>query len=88
MVTRSCPTATALRMRVSMSAMGSVIMIYHDAFRTPGSSPAGEFPHADTAHAEVAQVPARATAPLAAVVAAHLELRVRFCFSIIAFRAI
>ena len=37
-VTSGCATVTALRIRVSMSATGSVIH-HQDAFLTPGSSP-------------------------------------------------
>src|SRR5262245_5792279 len=70
------PMRLALRMRVSMSAMGSVIM------GSPGSlAHAGDFAaqralaQADAADAELAVHRARTAADAAAAVSAHLELR-------------
>src|SRR5689334_12169100 len=81
MRTSSCIATLALRMRVSMSAMGSVIMSSH-------SSPAGlghagdlagvdEFAQAHAAQAELAEHRTGATAAAAARVGAHLVLGLR-----------
>src|SRR6266851_6385375 len=77
--TLSCSAPCALRMRASMSAMGSVMDMSSaplparlgDAWNLPA---VGEVPEAQAAHGVLAEVGARATAPLAAVVAPHLEL--------------
>ena len=60
MRTSSCIATLALRMRVSMSAMGSVMVMsiaspHQLAFVTPGISPGvGELAQADAAEAELA----------------------------------
>src|SRR5437588_169269 len=78
----------ALRIRASMSAIGSVMDMRPPspsyARRAWGPSPArlgdtgdlaavGQVPEAQAAHRELADVGARAAAPLAALVAPHLE---------------
>src|SRR5688572_17541861 len=79
MSTHRCAVEPAFRMRVSMSAIGSVIMMV-------SSSPArlahagdlaleGELPEADAAESELADEGTRPTAAPATVVAAHFELR-------------
>src|SRR5579884_3873363 len=75
--TRSCSALLALRMRVSMSAIGSV----STSFLLPtGLRHAGdgalvrELAQADPAEAELAEHRARAPAAVAACVVAHLEL--------------
>src|SRR3954471_10509043 len=81
MRTVSCIATLALRMRVSMSAIGSVIVIA----ASPPASPTGlrhagqlagvrQLAHADAAQPEVAVDRARAAAPAATRVGAHLEL--------------
>src|SRR3972149_3619971 len=80
MTTRSCRAETALRIRVSMSAMGSVT-----ATTTPPLPTrlryAGDLPlqrqvaEADATQREGAHVAARPAAQLAAVALAHRELR-------------
>ncbi len=73
----------ALRMRVSMSAIGSVIVTARPppsprALRHAGNlTRVRHLPQAETAQPEVAVHRARATATPAARVAAHLELRLR-----------
>src|SRR5712692_3135201 len=75
--TRWCLAAAALRRRVRKSAMGSVCIIllparFHDA---------GDFPlqrhtaETDSAHLELADIPASAAAAAAAVAYPHLEFR-------------
>src|ERR1700730_1624728 len=79
MRTSSCMAVFALRMRVSMSAIGSVIVIV-------GPSPAGlgdtgdfagmdHLAQAEPAQSELAEHRPRAPAPPASRVGAHLELR-------------
>src|SRR3954452_13638706 len=80
MVAESCIAMFALRIRVSMSAIGSVIVI--------GSPPSprrlgharhlsrvGELPEADPTQTELAVHRTRAATPAAPGVSAHLELR-------------
>src|SRR3712207_2860525 len=80
MRTSSCIATLALRMRVSMSAMGSVIVMsvppplparLGDARDLPG---VGHVAEADAAEAELAVDGLRSPAAPAARVAAHLEL--------------
>src|SRR5207247_7337475 len=81
MSTRRCPAWQALRTRVSMSATGSVRFLLGSRPGPAGLAHAGDFaaegelPEADATQLELAQRAATATAALAAVVAAHLELR-------------
>src|SRR6266571_312830 len=81
MSTRRCPAWQALRTRVSMSATGSVRFILGGRPLPAKNTHAGDFaaegelPEADATQLELAQRAATATAALAAVVAAHLELR-------------
>src|SRR5579859_692199 len=83
MSTRSWNAVLALRMRVSMSATGSVVsMCLPLTYVSPRRlRDAGDLAHvralaeADAAQAELAQVTARAAAQLAAVVLTHFELR-------------
>src|SRR5438034_7241853 len=81
MSTRRCPAWQALRTRVSMSATGSVRFILGVRPVPAGLAYAGdlaaegELPEAEATQLELAQRAATATAALAAVVAAHLELR-------------
>src|SRR5579871_464534 len=81
MRTVSCIATLALRIRVSMSAMGSVIVM-----RASPPSPAGlrhaghlsrmrELAQADAAEAELTEHRSRPAAPLAAGVGTNLELR-------------
>src|ERR1041384_6268288 len=80
MRTSSCIAMFALRMRVSMSEMGSVIVIgrlpsparLRDAGDLPGVH---ELAQADTAQAELPVHGVRPAAPLAAGVGTDLELR-------------
>src|SRR5437660_4044762 len=76
--TRRWPAAQAFRTRVSISATGSVTLIVRPlpaGFAHAGNLPAQrELTEADPAQLELAQRTAAAAAPLAAVVAAHLEL--------------
>src|SRR5690606_40368337 len=77
MSTQRWPEPAPLRRRVSMSAIGSVIMSVSSPARLadPGDLPLqGHLSEADPADAELADEGARPAAPLAAVVAAHLEL--------------
>src|SRR4051812_17394687 len=74
----SCSALLALRMRVSMSATGSVSI----SLLLPGAlgharddALIGELPQADPAEPELAEHGARAPAAVAAGVVAHLELR-------------
>src|SRR5438309_1215173 len=76
--TRSCSALFALRMRVSMSATGSVIMggLLPRALGHAGDDAlVGELPQADPAQAELLEHGARPAALVAAGVAAHLVLR-------------
>src|SRR5688572_9014859 len=79
MSTHRCAVEPAFRIRVSMSAIGSVIMMV-------SSSPArlahardlaleGHLAEADAAESELAEEGARPAAAPATIVAAHLELR-------------
>src|ERR1700722_2681773 len=77
--TRRCFALTALRMRVSMSAIGSVIVIVCPRLPTGLAHARQEpvqrhIPEADSAQAELAEEGAGATAPLAAVVLPNSEL--------------
>src|SRR6476661_2221534 len=78
MRTSSCMAVFALRMRVSMSAIGSVIVIVGPS--PAGLGDAGDFTgmdhlaQADPAQAELAEHRPSATAPPASCVGAHLEL--------------
>src|SRR3954447_26324810 len=74
---RSCSALLALRMRVSMSATGSVSMVVLSprALRHAGDHAlVGELAQADTAEPELLEDRARAPAAVAAGVVAHLEL--------------
>ena len=76
----SCMATLALRMRVSMSAMGSVIVMsrppYQLALVTPGTSPAcDQLAQADAAQAELPEHRMRPAAAAATGVGPHLELR-------------
>src|SRR4051794_34586393 len=74
----SCSALLALRMRVSMSATGSVSIssLLPGALRHAGDHALmGELPQADPAEPELAEHGARAPASVAAGVVAHLELR-------------
>src|SRR4051794_22847301 len=75
----SCSALLALRMRVSMSATGSVstfVFLLPGALRHAGDHALmGELPQADPAEPELAEHGARAPASVAAGVVAHLELR-------------
>src|SRR4051812_43656315 len=80
--TWSCIATLALRMRVSMSAMGSVIVMSSPRLPSPARlgdardlALMGELAEAQTAQAELAVHRARPAAPPAAGVGAHLELR-------------
>src|ERR1041385_5651368 len=75
---RSCSALLALRMRVSMSATGSVSI----SSLLPGAlghardhALVGELPQADAAEPELLEHGARPPAAIAAGVVAHLELR-------------
>src|SRR6476619_830136 len=75
---RSCSALLALRMRVSMSATGSVSILFllPRALRHAGDNALmGELPQADAAEPELLEHGARTTAAVAAGVVAHLELR-------------
>src|SRR3954451_2634143 len=76
---RSCSALLALRMRVSMSATGSVSIVL---FLLPGAlgharddALVGELAQADTAEPELLEDGARPSAAVAARVVAHLVLR-------------
>src|ERR1700757_3448532 len=75
----SCSALLALRMRVSMSATGSVStssFLLPRALRHAGDHAlVGELPQADPAEPELAEHGARPAAAVAAGVVAHLELR-------------
>src|SRR6478736_9457711 len=74
----SCSALLALRMRVSMSATGSVSILglLPGALRHAGDDALmGELPQADPAEPELAEHGARPAAAVAAGVVAHLELR-------------
>src|SRR2546425_12186668 len=75
--TRWCLAAAALRRRVRKSAIGSVCIVllpagFHDAGDLPLQRHTAE---TDSAHLELADVPARAAAAAAAVAYPHLEFR-------------
>src|ERR1044072_2703096 len=75
---RSCSALLALRMRVSMSATGSVSMacLLPRALRHAGDHAlVGELPQADAAEPELLEHGARAAALVAAAVRARLVLR-------------
>src|SRR5215210_3887293 len=76
---RSCSAWLALRMRVSMSAIGSVIMVVSPLPGALGHAGddalVGELPQADPAEPELLVDRARAAAPAAARVGARLVLR-------------
>src|SRR5262245_50672353 len=76
MSTLALRAPAALRMRVNMSAIGSVIMIGSPAgLGEAGDLPlAGQVPQAEPAHAEAAEEGSRTPAQRAAVVGPHLEL--------------
>src|SRR5260370_37603126 len=84
--TRWCLAAAALRRRVRKSAMGSVCIVLLLSRRSPRRLPAGFHDAGDfslqrhtaktnSAHLELADIPARATAAAAAVAYPHLEFR-------------
>src|SRR5215211_2146871 len=79
--TWSCIAVLALRTRVSMSAMGSVIMVVASSparlRQTRDLAGVGELSQAHPAEAELAEHRARATAAATAGVGADLELRLR-----------
>src|SRR5882672_1545349 len=81
MSARLCPAVQALRTRVSISATGSVRLISLFRPLPTGLAHAGDLPaqcelaETDAAQPELAEGAAAPAAPLAAVVAAHLELR-------------
>src|SRR5262249_31831911 len=74
--TFSCSARLALRMRVSISAIGSLRMALparlHDARHLALER---QFAKAEPAHLELPEIPARAAAQLAAVIGARRELR-------------
>src|SRR5215470_10341062 len=77
MVACSCSALLALRMRVSMSAIGSVSTVSLLPARlrhARNRALVRELPQADPAEAELAEDRARAAAPVAARVVAHLVL--------------
>src|SRR5215467_4389976 len=77
MVACSCSALLALRMRVSMSAIGSVSTVSLLPARLRHARDRAlvrELPEADPAEAELAEDRARAAAPVAARVVAHLVL--------------
>src|SRR5271169_1286374 len=84
--TRWCLAAAALRRRVRKSAMGSVCIFLLLGRRSPRRLPtrfhdAGDFSlqrhtaKTDSAHLELADIPARAAAAAATVADPHLEFR-------------
>src|SRR6478609_10159761 len=75
--TVSCSAWLALRIRVSMSPMGSVVIVASPArFRhSRDDALVRQLAQADAAHAELAEVGPRATAPVTPVVPTGLELR-------------
>src|SRR5579871_2850766 len=81
MRTVSCIATLALRIRVSMSAMGSVIVMRASPLSPTGLRHAGhlsrvcQLAQADTAETELAEHGPRPTAPLAAGIRTNLELR-------------
>src|SRR5262245_45286286 len=77
MSTLALRAPAALRMRVNMSAIGSVIMSGSPAgLGEAGNLPlAGQVAQAETTHAEAAEEGSRTPAQRAAVVRPHLELR-------------
>src|SRR5262245_31950950 len=73
--TLTCRAPAALRMRVSMSAMGSVSMRSPARLGEAGYLPlAGEVAQAETAHPEAPEERARPPTERAAIVGPHLEL--------------
>src|SRR5579871_5360349 len=76
MSTRVCLAVTALRIRVSMSAIGSVIFPLPAALRHARDVAfQGELPEAETAERELPHVGARAAAQMAAVAQPDLVFR-------------
>src|SRR5437016_12810533 len=81
MSTRRWPAWQALRTRVSISATGSITLISRSVLLPTGFAHAGNFPaqrelaETNAAQPELAERPSAASAALAPVVAAHLELR-------------
>src|ERR1700694_5575211 len=81
MRTVSCIATFALRIRVSMSAMGSVMVMRGSPLSPAGLGHAGHFAgmnqlaQADPAQAELAEYRLGATATLATGIPPHLELR-------------
>src|SRR5690348_2454121 len=79
MSTRRWPAWQALRTRVSMSATGSITLISRPlptGLAHAGNFPAQrEFAETNPAQPELAERPPAAAAPLAPVIAPHLELR-------------
>src|SRR5438552_7033268 len=75
--TRWCLAAAALRRRVKKSAMGSVcIVLLPASFHDAGNfSLQRHTAKTDSAHLELANIPARSAATAAAVAYAHLEFR-------------
>jgi len=72
---RSCRARAALRIRVSMSAIGSVIIKSPAGLDHTGELPAErEQPKTDTAQLEVAVIGARAAADLATIPVPHRKL--------------
>src|SRR5215467_13968060 len=75
---RSCSALLALRIRVSMSATGSVsirVLLPRALRHARDHALVGELPQADPAEPELAEHGARAPAAVAAGVVAHLVLR-------------
>src|SRR3972149_8866041 len=79
MSTFSCSARLALRMRVSMSAMGSVTMscplLPRRLDHARNLALQGQLPEADPAHVELPEVPPGPPAQLAALVRPRPELR-------------
>src|SRR5437868_15493028 len=75
---RSCSALLALRIRVSMSATGSVsifVLLPGALGHARDDALVGELPQADPAEPELLEHSARTAAAIAARVVAHLELR-------------
>src|SRR6266550_2567757 len=79
MSTRRCFAPHALRMRVNISAIGSVMLIDYSSparlAHAGNHSRKRELTETDSAHAELSQKGARTSAPAAAVVLPDAELR-------------
>src|SRR5216684_1836021 len=75
MSTRVCFAVTALRIRVSMSAIGSVINSPAALRHARDVAFERQLPKAQAAQSEFPHVGARPAAQMAAVAQAHLELR-------------